>query len=57
LFTANLVVGSLGGLLEQMTATRFWLLHAGPVATGALLLLFLRAMAKDLLAPQAVHPA
>jgi POT family proton-dependent oligopeptide transporter len=37
-FLCNLVVGRLGGLLEVMTASRFWLLHAAIVAVSAALL-------------------
>ena len=37
-FLCNLVVGRLGGLLEQMTASRFWLLHSAIVAVSAGLL-------------------
>jgi POT family proton-dependent oligopeptide transporter len=34
LFAGNQTVGILGGLLEDMTATNFWLMHAG-IALGA----------------------
>jgi POT family proton-dependent oligopeptide transporter len=34
LFAGNQVVGILGGLLEKMTATQFWLMHAA-IAAGA----------------------
>ena len=37
-FLCNLVVGRLGGLLEQMPATRFWLMHAAIVGASAALL-------------------
>ena len=37
-FLCNLVVGRLGGWLEQMTASRFWLLHSAIVAVSAGLL-------------------
>jgi POT family proton-dependent oligopeptide transporter len=37
-FLCNLVVGRLGGLLEQMPATRFWLMHAAIVGVSAGLL-------------------
>jgi POT family proton-dependent oligopeptide transporter len=38
LFVCNVVVGRLGGLLEQMPATSFWLLHAGIIAAAAAVL-------------------
>jgi len=37
-FLCNLVVGRLGGLLEQMPAARFWLMHAAIVGVSAALL-------------------
>lgn len=37
-FLSNLVVGRLGGLLEQMTASSFWLMHAAIVGVSAGLL-------------------
>ncbi|MEJ0048659.1 MAG: MFS transporter, partial [Rhodospirillales bacterium] len=51
LFLANMLVGWLGGLLERMAATQFWLLHAGIVATGAVLLLIFRIAFKGMLTP------
>jgi POT family proton-dependent oligopeptide transporter len=42
LFAANMVVGRLGGYLEQMEAGRFWLMHAGLVAAGAVGLVLVR---------------
>ena len=50
LFAANMFVGWLGGLLERVGAVRFWLLHAGLVALGAVMIfacarLFHRALA------------
>ncbi len=41
LFLCNMMVGWLGGLLEKMSATSFWLLHAALVGSaGAIMLLF-----------------
>jgi len=42
LFAANMVVGRLGGYLEQMDAGQFWLMHAGLVAAGAVGLVLVR---------------
>ena len=39
LFLSNLLAGWLGGLLVRLPGATFWLLHAGLVATGAVLLL------------------
>ena len=39
LFAANMGVGWLGGLLEKIGPTRFWMLHAGLVLAGSLALL------------------
>ena len=36
-------VGWLGGLLEKMPATSFWLLHAGLIAAAAVILLVVRS--------------
>ena len=51
LFAANMAVGWLGGLLQTMPASRFWLLHAGLVAIGGILLLAIRAAFGRRLAP------
>jgi POT family proton-dependent oligopeptide transporter len=51
LFIGNLLVGWLGGLLEKMSATLFWLLHAGLIFAAALLLLAVRYAAGRSLAP------
>ena len=42
LFGANMAVGWLGGLLQTMPASRFWLLHAALVALGGILILAFR---------------
>jgi POT family proton-dependent oligopeptide transporter len=46
-FLCNLVVGRLGGLLEQMTAARFWLLHAVIVGVSAGLLVMVAMRVAD----------
>jgi POT family proton-dependent oligopeptide transporter len=47
---ANLFVGWLGGLLEKMPATNFWLLHAGLVAAAGLIFFLVRPLFRDALA-------
>ena len=51
LFAANLLVGFLGGLLGPIAATPFWLMHAGLVAGGGVLLLLAKFVFGDALAP------
>jgi len=51
LFAANLLVGYLGGLLGPMGGQRFWLMHAGLVTVGALLLLLNKMIFGQVLAP------
>jgi POT family proton-dependent oligopeptide transporter len=51
LFAASLLVGFLGGLVSTMSGTRFWLLHAGLIGAGAVLLVLLRAAFRQVLAP------
>ena len=51
LFACNLLVGRIGGFLEQMEASRFWLMHAGLVAAGGVGLLIVRSFAGRILAP------
>lgn len=51
LFAANMMVGYLGGLLETMGPTAFWLLHAGLVAAGASVLLLFALAFGRILAP------
>lgn len=49
LFAANLFVGWLGGLIEKMPGTSFWLLHAGLVLAAALvMILFARVFGRAL---------
>ena len=51
LFVANLGVGWLGGLLEKMPGTAFWLLHAAIIAVAAVILLAVRFTVGRSLAP------
>jgi proton-dependent oligopeptide transporter, POT family len=51
LFTGNMLVGWLGGLLEKMPAASFWFLHAGLVAGGAAVLLVFGLLFGKVLAP------
>ena len=51
LFVANLLVGWLGGLLERMTPSDFWLLHAALVGLGGVMLLILAVMFRRVLTP------
>jgi POT family proton-dependent oligopeptide transporter len=53
-FICNLVVGRLGGLLEQMSAASFWLLHAAIVGASASLLVVV-AM-RGLVAERSIEP-
>ena len=57
LFACNLLVGRLGGSLETMSGTNFWLMHAGLVASGAIGLLLIRSFAGRILAPAEVKGA
>jgi POT family proton-dependent oligopeptide transporter len=51
LFMGNNLVGWLGGLLERVSGTEFWLLHAGLVGAAALLMLIAGRLFGHLLAP------
>ncbi len=51
LFAANMAVGWLGGLLQTMPASSFWLLHAALVACGGVVMLLARSLFGHLLAP------
>lgn len=53
LFACNMLIGRLGGFLELMPAGRFWLMHAGLVAAGAVGLLVVRSRFGRILAPTA----
>jgi len=51
LFMGNMLVGKLGGLLDEMPGTSFWLLHAGLMTVSAVILLLVRVVAGKALAP------
>jgi proton-dependent oligopeptide transporter, POT family len=51
LFLANNLVGWLGGLLERLPGTEFWLLHAALVASAGVVFLIVRQWFGNLLAP------
>ncbi len=51
LFIANLAVGYLGRLLEPLGPASFWLLHAGLVAAGAVLMIVFAAFFRRHFAP------
>ncbi len=51
LFAGNMLVGWLGGLLEKMPASAFWLLHAAIIGGSAVILLIVRGAAGKALAP------
>jgi POT family proton-dependent oligopeptide transporter len=50
-FAANNLVGVIGGLLEKMSATQFWLLHAGLCGTAGIIFLLCGQFFGHLLAP------
>ena len=54
LFMANNLVGWLGGLLERMPATQFWLLHVASVGASGVLMLVAARLFGHLLAPTGV---
>ncbi|MBA4137307.1 MAG: MFS transporter [Opitutus sp.] len=51
LFLCNNLVGWLGGLLERLSGTQFWLLHAGLVGTACVVMLLAAKGAGRLLNP------
>ena len=51
LFAANNLVGWIGGLLEKMPVTRFWLLHAALAGTAGIIFLIAGHLFGHLLAP------
>lgn len=53
LFIANMIVGRVGGLMETMGATNFWLLQAALVGCGGVLLLVCALLFRKILAPTA----
>lgn len=48
LFLSNLLAGWLGGLLVRLPGAAFWLLHAGIVAVGAVLLLMVSMFSRGI---------
>jgi len=56
IFAGSLLGGRLGGLYEQVTPARFWLLHAAIVAAGGLLLLAIAPRLRAALAPPSAAP-
>jgi POT family proton-dependent oligopeptide transporter len=48
-FVGSTISGRLGGLYEVWTPGRFWLLHAGIIAGGAVLLLVMRPAVRGIL--------
>jgi POT family proton-dependent oligopeptide transporter len=57
LFIANLGVGWLGGLLEKMPGSAFWLLHAAIICASAVILLMVRFTVGRSLAPAYKTPS
>jgi len=51
LFAANNLVGWIGGFLEKMPATQFWLLHAGLSGAAGIIFLIAGRLFGHLLAP------
>lgn len=56
LFAGNLFTGWLAGQLEKMSATSFWIMHAGLMVGSAVVLLLVRGVAGRSLAPSYEHP-
>lgn len=52
LFAGNQTVGILGGFLEKMTATQFWLMHAAIAAGAAVVFLVVGRVFARLLSPE-----
>jgi proton-dependent oligopeptide transporter, POT family len=50
-FAANNLVGTIGSLLEKMSATQFWLVHAGLCGTAGIIFLVAGRLFGHLLAP------
>jgi len=50
-FAANNLVGTIGGLLEKMAATHFWLLHSALCGTAGIIFLLAGRFFGNLLAP------
>lgn len=56
LFMGNMLVGWVGGLLEKMSGSAFWLLHSGVVLAAAAVFFVVRVAAGKLLAPAYDEP-
>lgn len=52
IFGASLLDGKLGGFLETMSPVAFWLMHAGLVALGGMLMLVATRLFGPTLAPR-----
>jgi POT family proton-dependent oligopeptide transporter len=50
-FAANNLVGWIGGFLEKMPATQFWLLHSALCGTAGIIFLFAGGLFGHLLTP------
>ncbi len=57
LFACGLMIGKLGGLLEHMSGTSFWLMHAGLIAGAGIVLLAIRLTFGHTLTPSYEEPA
>jgi POT family proton-dependent oligopeptide transporter len=56
LFAANLAVGWLGGLLDKMPPTQFWLMHAALVTGAGVVFFFVRMLFGGVLAGKVQEP-
>ena len=57
LFLGNMFVGYLGGLLEKMSGTNFWLLHAALIGASVVVLVVIRMLFGRALSPAYESPA
>jgi POT family proton-dependent oligopeptide transporter len=55
LFFANMLVGKLGGFLDNMSGASFWILHASLMATSAMILIAMRNSAGKILGDGRLH--
>jgi POT family proton-dependent oligopeptide transporter len=56
LFIGNMLIGKLGGMLGTMSDVNFWLLHVAIMATGAVILIVVRLLFGNILAPSYAAP-
>jgi POT family proton-dependent oligopeptide transporter len=56
LFIGNMLIGKLGGLLGTMPDVEFWLLHVAIMAAGAVMLIVVRLLFGNILAPSYAAP-